>query len=75
MKSFEELETTAALLGFRNVTISVDVETRAVTLQCEDADGNKITVEVDAVQTAIDRMHGRLAVLLNSEPSAAEEVH
>lgn len=75
MKSFEEVETTAAMLGFRNVTISVDIETRVVILQCEDAEGNKMTVEVDAVQTAIDRMHARLAALLNSESPAAEGVH
>lgn len=75
MKSFEEVETTAAMLGFRNVTISVDIETRVVILQCEDAEGNKMTVEVDGVQTAIDRMHARLAALLNSESPAAEGVH
>jgi hypothetical protein len=75
MSTFEELETSAAMLGFQNVTISVDVETRVVILQCEDADGNKVTVEVDGVQVAIDRMHARLAALLNSESSAAEGVH
>lgn len=75
MSTFEELETSAAMLGFRNVTISVDVETRVVILQCEDAEGNKMTVEVDGVQTAIDRMHAKLATLLNSESAAAEGVH
>ena len=75
MSTFEELETSAAMLGFRNVTISVDVETRVVILQCEDAEGNKMTVEVDGVQVAIDRMHAKLAALLNSESPAAEEVH
>lgn len=75
MKSFEELETSALMLGFRNVTISVDVETRVVILQCEDAEGNKMTVEVDGVQVAIDRMHARLAALLNAESPPAEEVH
>ncbi len=75
MSTFEELETSASMLGFRNVTISVDVETRVVILQCEDADGNKMTVEVDGVQVAIDRMHARLAALLNAESPAPEEVH
>jgi len=75
MSTFEELETSASMLGFRNVTISVDVETRVVILQCEDADGNKMTVEVDGVQVAIDRMHARLAALLSAESPAAEEVH
>ena len=75
MKSFEELETSALMLGFRNVTISVDVETRVVIIQCEDADGNKLSVEVDGVQVAIDRMHARLAALLGAESPPAEEVH
>jgi hypothetical protein len=75
MKSFEELETSALMLGFRNVTISVDVETRVVIVQCEDAEGNRMTVEVDGVQVAIDRMHARLAALLGAESPAPEDVH
>ena len=61
------LETTAQMLGFSNLTITVDMTTREVIVSCEDADGNIIKVEVDGVQTAVDRMQAKLSALLEHE--------
>jgi hypothetical protein len=69
MSSFnlDNLETTAAMLGFSNVTVSVDMTTKVVSVTCEDAEGNLMRVDVDGVQQAIDAMQARLSALLQTE--------
>ena len=67
MPTWEELETTAQMLGFGSVTMTVDMTTREVIVQCEDAEGGRMTVKVDGVQVAIDQMHAKLAALLEAE--------
>jgi len=67
MPTWEELETTAQMLGFGSVTMTVDMTTREVIVQCEDAEGGRMTVNVDGVQVAIDQMHAKLAALLEAE--------
>lgn len=69
MSSFnlENLETTAQMLGYGNVTVSVDMTTRLVSVTCEDADGNLMRVDVEGVQAAIDAMQARLSILLQQE--------
>lgn len=69
MSSFnlENLETTAKMLGYGNVTVSVDMSSRIVSVTCEDADGNTMRVDVEGVQAAIDAMQTRLSILLQQE--------
>lgn len=69
MSSFnlDNLETTAQMLGYGNVTVSVDMVTRIVSVTCEDADGNLMRVDVEGVQAAIDAMQARLSALLQVE--------
>lgn len=69
MSSFnlDNLETTAKMLGYGNVTVSVDMNSRIVSVTCEDADGNLMRVDVEGVQAAIDAMQTRLSILLQQE--------
>ena len=69
MSSFnlENLETTALMLGYSNVTVSVDMTSRLVSVTCEDAEGNLMRVDVEGVQAAVDAMQARLSSLLAQE--------
>jgi hypothetical protein len=55
------------MLGYSNVTVSVDMTTRLVSVTCEDADGNLMRVDVEGVQAAVDAMQTRLSSLLAQE--------
>lgn len=60
MSSFQDLETLAEMVGFKYASVSVDTETRQVTLQCEDHDGSTLTVEAKTIDSAMAEMMERL---------------
>ena len=60
MSAFQDLETMAEMVGFKYASISVDTETKQVTLQCEDQDGSTITVEGQTIDSAMVQMIERL---------------
>jgi hypothetical protein len=60
MSSFQDLETMANMVGFKFATVSVDAETKQVTLQCEDYDGGTITVDSQSIDSAMEKMIDKL---------------
>jgi hypothetical protein len=63
--SLAELETFAAMVGFRYASMSVDTVTLRVTLQCEDHDGMTLTVEADNADSAMAGMMAKLGSLVD----------
>ena len=63
--SLGELETFAAMVGFRYANMSVDTVTLRVTLQCEDHDGMTLTVEADNADGAMAAMMVKLGSLVD----------
>jgi len=62
--SLGELETFAAMVGFRYASMTVDTVSLRVTLQCEDHDGMTLTVEADNADSAMAGMMAKLASLV-----------
>jgi hypothetical protein len=65
MSSLTDLETMAEMVGFRYASLVVDTATGKVTLQCEDHDGNTLTVEAESVDDAMLNMIGKLGTMIN----------
>ena len=64
MACLTDLETSAAMVGFHYASVSVDLVTKAVTVQCEDADGQCLTAEGADVDAAVHAMTAKLAALV-----------
>jgi len=60
VSSFQDLETLAEMVGFKYASVSVDTQTRQVTLQCEDYDGSTLTVEAQTIDAAMAEMMEKL---------------
>ena len=69
MTTLGELETFAAMVGFKYACVSVEVGTGTVTMQCEDSDGNTLTAEGADVDIAMAAMMVRLASLIEGQAS------
>ena len=67
MSELSELETMAEMVGFRYANCSIDTETRKVTLQCEDHDGQTLTVEADTLSNAMGAMMVKLGAMLQRD--------
>jgi alkaline phosphatase len=52
------------MVGFHYASVSVDLVTKAVTVQCEDADGQCLTAEGADVDAAVHAMTAKLAALV-----------
>jgi hypothetical protein len=63
--SLGELETFAAMVGFRYASMTVDTVSLRVTLQCEDHDGMTLTVKADNADSAMAAMMAKLASLVD----------
>jgi len=67
MSDMSDLETMAALVGFKYASVSIDTESRQVTLQCEDHDGNTLTATGVDISAAMSAMMVRLGSMMDSE--------
>jgi hypothetical protein len=67
MSDMSDLETMAALVGFKYASVSIDTESRQVTLQCEDHDGNTLTATGFDISAAMSAMMVRLGSMMDSE--------
>jgi hypothetical protein len=73
MSELSELETMAEMVGFRYANCSIDTETRKVTLQCEDHDGQTLTVEADTLSNAMGAMMLKLGAMLQRDGQTWQE--
>jgi hypothetical protein len=73
MSDMTDLETMAALVGFKYASVSINTETREVTLQCEDHDGNTLTATGHDITAAMSAMMVRLGSMMDSEGSTWQE--
>jgi hypothetical protein len=73
MSELSELETMAEMVGFRYANCSIDTETRKVTLQCEDHDGQTLTVEADTLSNAMGAMMVKLGSMLQRDGQTWQE--
>ena len=73
MSELSELETMAEMVGFRYANCSIDTETRKVTLQCEDHDGQTLTVEADNISDAMSAMMVKLGAMLQRDGQTWQE--
>jgi hypothetical protein len=73
MSELSELETMAEMVGFRYANCSIDTETRKVTLQCEDHDGQTLTVEADTLSNAMSAMMVKLGAMLQRDGQTWQE--
>jgi hypothetical protein len=73
MSELSELETMAEMVGFRYANCSIDTETRKVTLQCEDHDGQTLTVEADTLSNAMGAMMVKLGAMLQRDGQTWQE--
>ena len=67
MSDLTDLETMAALVGFKYASVSISTETREVTLQCEDHDGNALTTTGADIDAAMTAMMVKLGSMMDSE--------
>ncbi len=67
MSELSELETMAEMVGFRYANCAIDTVTRRVTLQCEDHDGQTLTVEADTLSDAMSAMMVKLGSMLQRD--------
>jgi hypothetical protein len=65
MSAFGDLQTMCDMVGFRYATLSVDSMNGMVTLQCEDHDGQTITVEAVDTDAALMAMIQRLGSMID----------
>jgi hypothetical protein len=73
MSELSELETMAEMVGFRYANCAIDTETRKVTLQCEDHDGQTLTVEADSISDAMNAMMVKLGAMLQRDGQTWQE--
>ena len=73
MSELSELETMAEMVGFRYANCSIDTETRKVTLQCEDHDGQTLTVEADTLSNAMSARMVKLGSMLQRDGQTWQE--
>jgi hypothetical protein len=73
MSELSELETMAEMVGFRYANCSIDTATRKVTLQCEDHDGQTLTVEADTLSDAMSGMMVKLGAMLQRDGQTWQE--
>ena len=73
MSDMTDLETMAEMVGFRYANCSVDTLTNRVTLQCEDHDGQTLTVESDSIGNAMSAMMVKLGSMLESDGPTWQE--
>lgn len=67
MSDLTDLETMAALVGFKYASVSINTESREVTLQCEDHDGNQLTTTGIDIDAAMSAMMVKLGSMMDSE--------
>jgi hypothetical protein len=67
MSDLTDLETMAALVGFKYASVSISTETREVTLQCEDHDGNTLTATGVDITAAMSAMMVTLGSMMDQE--------
>lgn len=67
MSDLTDLETMAALVGFKYASVSINTESREVTLQCEDHDGNQLTTTGVDIDAAMSAMMVKLGSMMDSE--------
>jgi len=73
MSDMSDLETMAALVGFKYASVSIDTQSREVTLQCEDHDGNTLTASGADISAAMSAMMVRLGSMMDSEGQTWQE--
>lgn len=73
MSELTDLETMAALVGFKYASISIDTETKVVTLQCEDHEGETLTAEGDSITGAMGAMMVKLGTLIEGDGATWRE--
>lgn len=73
MSELSELETMAEMVGFRYANCSIDTVTRKVTLQCEDYDGQTLSVEADTLNDAMTAMMVKLGSMMDQEGQTWQE--
>jgi len=67
MSALTDLETSAAMIGYGNVSVGIDAERNVAIVQCEDAEHNLMSVEGSDMSDAISRMQERISSLLGHE--------
>jgi hypothetical protein len=73
MSELSELETMAEMVGFRYANCAIDTVTRKVTLQCEDHDGQTLSVEADTLNDAMSAMMVKLGSMLQRDGQTWQE--
>jgi hypothetical protein len=73
MSDMGDLETMAEMVGFRYANCAIDTVTRRVTLQCEDHDGQTLTVEADSISDAMSAMMVKLGSMLQRDGQTWQE--
>jgi hypothetical protein len=73
MSELSELETMAEMVGFRYANCSIDTVTRKITLQCEDHDGQTLSVEADTLNDAMSAMMVKLGAMLQRDGQTWQE--
>jgi hypothetical protein len=73
MSDLTDLETMAEMVGFRYANCSIDTVSRKVTLQCEDHDGQTLSVEADTLNDAMSAMMVKLGSMLSMDGSTWQE--
>ena len=73
MSELSELETMAEMVGFRYANCAIDTVTRKVTLQCEDHDGQALTVEGETLSDAMSAMMVKLGSMLQRDGQTWQE--
>lgn len=63
MSDLQQLETMAEMVGFRYAGVHFDVDTKVITLQCEDREGSTLTVSGDSLDDVMTRMIAKLSLL------------
>jgi hypothetical protein len=73
MSDLTDLETMAEMVGFRYANCSIDTVSRKVTLQCEDHDGQTLSVEANTLNDAMSAMMVKLGSMLSMDGSTWQE--
>jgi hypothetical protein len=63
----------AEMVGFRYANCSIDTVSRKVTLQCEDHDGQTLSVEANTLNDAMSAMMVKLGSMLSMDGSTWQE--
>jgi hypothetical protein len=73
MSDLTDLETMAEMVGFRYANCSIDTVSRKVTLQCEDHDGQTLSVEANTLNDAMGAMMVKLGAMLQRDGQTWQE--